>query len=119
MREGKGLGATWCPPQEDCWVCKFHGMTLKISRVFEGEGRKNNLEKAIESKKDISSRPLSIGDVIFKKKQLKISSRKKQLKDIREFADLRLNFSGCSGRAWSGEHGLESWVCLVVQEECE
>lgn len=107
MREGKGLGATRCPPQEDCWVYKFHGMTLKISRVFEGEGRKSNLEKAIGNKKDISSRPLSIGDVIFKNKQPKISSRKKQSEVRREFADPRLNFSGCNGRAWSGEHGLE------------
>lgn len=61
--------------EENYWVHKFHGMTLKRSRVFEGEGRKNNLEKAIGSKKDISSRPLSVGDVIFKNKQTKLSGK--------------------------------------------
>lgn len=56
--------------KEGYWWYKFHGKSFRISGAFEGEGMKNDLEERIGSKKDISSRPLSLGDVIFKNKNI-------------------------------------------------
>lgn len=56
--------------KEGYWWYKFYGKSFRIFGVFEGEGMKNNLEERIGSKKDISFRFLSLGDVIFKNKNI-------------------------------------------------
>lgn len=60
-------------PQRFLGWYKFHGLSFRISGVFREEERK--IEERMGSKKDISSRPLSTGDVVFKNKLISLYLR--------------------------------------------